>query len=96
MPLTESQKRHLRRLAHALKPVIIVGAGGLTPALLKELDIQLEHHELIKVRVNAEDRESRDLLVREMCDKARAELVQRIGHVASVYRPAAEPQLKLP
>ena len=96
MPLTEAQKRHLRGLAHKLNPVIIVGSAGLSEALLKELDTQLEHHELIKVRANAEDRESRDELVRELCTRARAELVQRIGHIAVLYRRAEEPKLKLP
>lgn len=96
MPLTEPQKRHLRRLAHALKPVVMVGQHGLSESLLKELDVQLEHHELIKVRANAEDRESRDQLVRELCEHARAELVQRIGHIAVLYRPARERVIKLP
>ncbi len=96
MPLSESQKRHLRGLAHKLNPVIIVGSNGLTEALLKELDIQLEHHELIKVRANAEDRESRDAMIADMCDRARAELVQRIGHIAVLYRAAKEPKIKLP
>jgi RNA-binding protein len=64
--------------------------------VLKELDIQLEHHELIKVRANAEDRESRDALVRDLCGRTRAELVQRIGHIAVLYRTAQEPVIKLP
>ncbi len=96
MPLKESQKRHLRALAHSLNPVIIVGNNGLSEALMKELDIQLEHHELIKVRANAEDRESRDEMVRELCTRAKAELVQRIGHIAVLYRAAREPKIKLP
>ena len=50
MALTQAQKRHLRKLAHALKPVIIVGNAGLSEALLQELDTTLEHHELIKAR----------------------------------------------
>ena len=96
MPITDAQKRHLRGLAHKLNPVIIVGNNGLSEGLLKELDTQLEHHELIKVRANAEDRESRDALVQELCTRARAELVQRIGHIAVLYRPAKEPKLRLP
>lgn len=94
--LTEPQKRHLRRLAHEMKPVIIVGAGGLSESLLLELDRALEHHELIKVRANAEDRESRDAMIASMCEAMRADLVQRIGHIAILYRPAKEPRLKFP
>lgn len=95
-PLSEKQKRHLKALAHPLNPVIIVGGAGVTEALLKELDSTLEHHELIKVRVNAIDREARDQLITTLCEGSQSLLVQRIGHVAVLYRPAKQPQLKLP
>jgi len=95
-PLTEKQKRHLKALAHPLNPVIIVGGAGVTEALLKELDSTLEHHELIKVRVNAIDREARDQLIDALCEGSQSLLVQRIGHIAVLYRPAKKPQLKLP
>lgn len=95
-PLTEKQKRHLKALAHPLNPVIIVGGAGVTEALLKELDSTLEHHELIKVRVNAVDREARDQLITTLCEGSQSLLVQRIGHIAVLYRPAKKPQLKLP
>ncbi|GAB4299071.1 MAG: ribosome assembly RNA-binding protein YhbY [Thiohalomonadaceae bacterium] len=96
MALTQAQKRHLRQLAHALKPVIIVGNAGLSPALLQELDSTLAHHELIKVRVNGEDRDARQALIRELCEKSGGELVQTIGHIAVVYRRAEKPRLQLP
>lgn len=95
-PLSEKQKRHLKALAHPLNPVIIVGGAGVTEALLKELDSTLEHHELIKVRVNAIDREARDQLITALCEGSQSLLVQRIGHVVVLYRPAKQPQLKLP
>ena len=63
MALKENQKRFLRKLAHQLKPVVIVGDKGLTENLLNELKQTLEHHELIKVRINAGDREERDELI---------------------------------
>ncbi len=94
--LTASQKRHLRSLAHPLKPVIIIGADGVSESLLREMDRALEHHELIKVRVNAEDREDREDMIATMCEAMQADLVQRIGHIAVLYRPAKEPRLKLP
>ena len=96
MPLTKTQIRHLRGLGHTLKPVVIVGGGGLSDGVLTELNQSLEHHELMKVKVNAEDREGRDLLIEQMCQSAHCELVQRIGHIALVYRPAEKPELKLP
>jgi RNA-binding protein len=90
MALNEKQKKHLRRLAHPLEPVLLTGGAGLTPGLLAELDSTLDHHELLKVRVRAGDRDSRDAMIRALCDKSGAELVQRIGHVAVLWRPNPE------
>lgn len=96
MALTAEQKRYLRQQAHALKPVVIVGDAGVSEELLAELEHSLEAHELLKVRVNAADREDRQAMVERLCRTTGAELVQRVGHVAVLYRPAAEPRLKLP
>ena len=96
MPLTEAQKRHLRKLAHKLKPVVMLGNAGFSEGVANELDLTLEHHELIKVRVSAEDREARDALIKAICESARCELVQRIGHIAILYRAAKKPSIRLP
>ena len=96
MSLTETQRRFLKQRAHNLKPVVIIGGGGLSEGVLTELDLTLEHHELIKVRVNAGDREERDAMIAKMCERSRSDLVQRIGHIASLYRPAEKPKLILP
>lgn len=96
MSLSEPQKRHLRKLAHNLKPVIILGNAGFSEGVANELESTLEHHELIKVRVNAGDREERDALIGQICDSARCELVQRIGHIAILYRAAKKPVIRLP
>jgi RNA-binding protein len=87
MSLTEKQKKHLRKLGHALEPVILTGGAGLTPGVLAELDGALAHHELLKVRVRAGDREARDQMIEAMCTESGAELVQRIGHIALLWRP---------
>ena len=92
MALTKKQKRYLRQQAHALKPVVIVGDAGASDAVVAELDHSLEAHELLKVRVNAGDRELREALI----EATGAELVQRVGHVAVLYRPATEPRITLP
>ena len=97
MPLTKAQRQHLRTLAMHLQPVIIVGNAGVSEALLKEYEIALEHHELIKVRVNAADREARDAMIAALVESAGAELVHRIGHVAAIYRRhPKKPRIKLP
>jgi RNA-binding protein len=90
MPLNEKQKKHLRKLGHALEPVLLTGGSGLTPGLLAELDSTLSHHELLKVRVRAGDRDRRDEMIRALCEASGAELVQRIGHVALLWRPNPE------
>ena len=86
MQLTLKQKKHLRNLAHSMKPVVIVGQHGLTENVSREVDQALEHHELIKVRVNAGDREDRARIVDLLLSEASAELVQQIGHIAVFYR----------
>lgn len=94
--INPAQKRHLRSLAHSLRPVVIIGNAGISDTVLKEMDERLEHHELIKVRVNAEDRDSRRKMIDAMCDKTGAMLVQTIGHIAVFYRRAEKPKIKLP
>lgn len=88
--LTSAQTRFLRGQAHGLKALLQIGAKGLTPAFLAELAAVLEQHELVKVKVGAEDREVRDAMIAEIADKTGAALVQRIGHVAVLYRPSTE------
>ncbi len=76
----------LRKQAHKLKPVIIIGAHGLTAAVQDEIDHALYAHELIKIRVNAADREARAQMITQICEHHKAALIQSIGHVAAVYR----------
>ncbi|NCF52537.1 ribosome assembly RNA-binding protein YhbY [Gammaproteobacteria bacterium] len=87
MSLSETQKRYLRGLGHQLKPIVMVGEAGLSASLLQEYETTLAHHELIKVRVKVGDRVERDALVNELCAKGKAELVQRVGNTALLYRP---------
>ncbi len=86
MALTEQQKKTLRGLGHTLKPVILVGSGGLSRSLLEEFERSLEHHELMKVKVSAGDRTQRDALIAELCQHSSAELVQRVGNVGLLFR----------
>lgn len=97
MNLTESQKKYLRQRGHDLKPLIMVGDAGLSESLLAEYESTLSHHELIKVKVRAADRESRDEMIGKLCKNHSASLIQRIGNVALVYRenPKKKPEKKL-
>jgi RNA-binding protein len=89
--LSERQRRHLRGLAHPLKPVVRLGAAGLTEAVARETERALADHELIKVKAPGGDREARDALFSALAARTASALVHRIGNVAVLYRP--HPQL---
>jgi len=87
-PLTAAARRDLRAKAHRLHPVVFVGQHGLTPAVLHEIDINLLAHELIKVRVFADDRSTRESFLARICAELDAAPVQHIGKLFVVWRPA--------
>lgn len=78
-------RKKLRAEAHALKPVVIIGQSGLTDAVLAEIELALNSHELIKVKIRAE-RDERKLISEKICSDTRAVLVQTIGQIAVIYR----------
>ena len=94
--LTKSQILYLRKQAHSRKCIVTVGNAGLTDAVINEADSSLAHHELMKIRVNADDQISRKKITEQICDKLDANLVFAIGHVITVYRPAKKPIIALP
>jgi len=95
--LSENQRRHLRGLAHELKPVIRLGGAGLTDAVAKETVRALHDHELIKIKAPGGNREARDTLFDELARRTGSALVQRIGNVAVLYRPRADlPRILIP
>jgi len=95
--LTSAQTRFLRGQAHDLKAMLQVGGKGITDALVAEIDLALEHHELIKIKVAATDREARDAMIGELAERTGAAVVQRIGHTAVIYRPSTDKrQIVLP
>ncbi|SEL84208.1 RNA-binding protein [Pseudoxanthomonas sp. GM95] len=88
--LTSAQNRFLRGQAHGLKAVLQTGGKGLTDAFFAELEEVLERHELIKVKIAAEDREARDAMIQQVAERMGAAIVQRIGHVVVLYRPSRD------
>ena len=97
MPLSDAQRKHLRRLGHDRNPIVLVGQAGLSPNLVAELDRALADHELVKVRARVGGRVERDTILDELASSTRSELVQRIGHVALYYRRNPEqPGIVLP
>jgi RNA-binding protein len=86
MSLTENQLRFLRSKSHPLKPLILIGKSGLTDAVCAETERVLLDHELIKVKVRGAERAERDAMLADLAKRTSSTLVQRIGHVASLYR----------
>ena len=97
MALSPSQRRYLRSLAHDLHPVILLGAKGATDAVLKELDLALSHHELVKVKLSGGDKEERQAQIDFLTEGTQSENVQQIGHIVVLFRRNEdEPKLALP
>ena len=90
LTLTPAQRADLRSTAHALNPVVLIGADGLTPAVLKEIDGALKAHELIKVRVFGDERDARVAIYEAICDQLGAAPVQHIGKLLVLYRPTPD------
>lgn len=86
MQLNSKQIAYLRGLAHNLNPVVMIGNNGLTDAVLKEIDVSLNAHELIKVQVAGDDRELRKALLTDISDKTSAIAVHHIGKQLVFYR----------
>ena len=93
MILNNKQKQYLKGLAHSLKPVVLL---GLTEGVLAEIDLALNHHELIKVKVASEDREMKQLVMDAIVRETGSIKVQSMGHVLTIYRQANEPKIQLP
>jgi RNA-binding protein len=87
MHLNPQQIRELKRLAHHLKPVVMLGQQGLGENQLNEIDIALDTHELIKVKLAGADKAERDQISSEIATRQKASLIQIIGRVAIFYRP---------
>ena len=87
--LTARERAHLKARAHALEPRVQIGHGGLTGAVVKEIDRALTAHELIKVKILA-DRDSRDEIAEAMSARADAAIVQQVGKVVVLWRPNPE------
>jgi len=85
--LSPPERRALKARAHHLNPVVIVGDAGLTEAVLREIDVHLKSHELIKIRVAGDDRDARTSMMDTVCASLNASPVQKIGKLLVIYRP---------
>lgn len=94
--LNSKQISHLRGLGHSLNPVVMIGNNGLSETVLREIDISLSAHELIKIKVMGDDRELRGKMLEEICEKLSSVAVQHIGKQLVIYRKADKPKIILP
>jgi RNA-binding protein len=90
--LTSAERKALKARAHKLEPLVLIGAKGLTDAVVAEVDFALKAHELIKVRAPGLERDDRDRAFTEICARTGADLVQQVGKVAVLYRKRVEPE----
>lgn len=82
------QKQYLKGLAHHLKPVVLIGQQGVTPALMASLEEALHAHELIKVKFNDfKEKDMKEALLEDLLRESGAAHVATIGHIVILYRP---------
>jgi len=93
--ITNQQKKQFRAIGHHLKPAVTIGSKGLTDSVLNELDRALNDHELIKIKLIMEDRESKKSTMQKLIDSLSVSVIQTIGHTALIYKPAEKPDPKL-
>ena len=88
--LTPHERSDLRAAAHALRPVVLIGDNGLTDAVLKEITVHLQAHQLIKIRVAGDDRQARLTMLEQICDALDAAPIHHLGKILTIYRPNIE------
>jgi len=96
MSLNKKQIQYLKGVAHPLKPIVLLGSNGLTEAVVAEIDYALNHHELIKVKIPTDDRETKSLIVDAICRETNAVKVQVIGKTLIIYRESEEKKIRIP
>lgn len=96
MILNKKQIQFLKGKAHPLKPVVLLGNNGLTEAVVAEIDYALGHHELIKIKIPTEDKETKALIVEAICRETNGQKVQVIGKTLVLYRQSEEKKIHVP
>ena len=93
--LSIQERKRLRRIGHALNPVVMLGNNGLSESVIEEAQRALNDHELIKVKVLGEDREARAAMIESLAETTKAQVVQKIGKVVLLFKKAAKPNPNL-
>ncbi|GAA6138678.1 ribosome assembly RNA-binding protein YhbY [Arenicella sp. 4NH20-0111] len=96
MTLTGKQKNYLRGVAHNLNPIVTIGGKGLTDAVMNEVELALNQHELVKIKLPSNSKSEKVALVAQITGQSNSEPVQLIGRVGVIYRANDEPKIVLP
>lgn len=96
MLINTKQRKFLRAQAHSLNVVVTIGAKGLSDAVKEEIALTLSKHELIKIKLPADDKETKLKTLETLCEELDAAQVQLIGRVGILYRPADPAVIRLP
>ncbi len=84
--MDKSRLKQLKALAHKLKPIVTVGQHGMKDSINDELSIAIDFHQLVKIKVNLGKREERDALINDLANTHHAQIIQKIGNTAVLYR----------
>lgn len=93
--LSIQERKRLRRIGHALNPVVMLGNNGLSESVIEETQRALNDHELIKVKILGEDREARAAMIDGLVEASQAVVVQKIGKMVLLFKKAAKPNPNL-
>lgn len=96
MTLTGKQKNYLRGIAHNKNPIVTIGGKGLTDAVMNEIELALDQHELVKIKLPSNSKAEKVSLLAKITGKSDSEPVQLIGRVGVIYRAGDEPKITLP
>ena len=94
--MNSKQISYLRGLAHSLNPVVMISNKGLSEGVLKEINICLDAHELIKIKVVMDDKALRTQMLKDICEQTGAIAVHHIGKQLVVYRQSTKPKIVIP
>jgi RNA-binding protein len=94
--VNSKQISYLRGLAHSLNPVVMISNKGLSEGVMKEINVNLDAHELIKIKVMIDDKALRTQMLSDICTLTNAVAVHQIGKQLVVYRQSTKPKIVVP
>ena len=96
MKLTSKQIKFLKSEAHHLKPIVLMGANGLTEGIIVEIESAVAFHELVKVKLVSSDKETKDLIIDAILRETHSAFVQVVGNILTLYKSSPEKKYNLP